>query len=120
MSYCIIHQKNLCSKVLNFDQVMKNVVSYVNYIQLQRLNHRQYKSFLQALNSNYPNVNYFSAVRWLSKVATLKRFGDFKEAIQTFMESNGQDIFFPKDDTWLNDSAFLTDSTYHLSKLNKQ
>ena len=57
-------------------------------------------------------------MKWLSRAVTLKRFWDFKEPIQTFMESKSQDISFPKDDTWLNDFAFLTDITNHLSKLN--
>uniref|UniRef100_H2ZD91 Uncharacterized protein n=1 Tax=Ciona savignyi TaxID=51511 RepID=H2ZD91_CIOSA len=118
VSHCIIHQENLCSKVLGFGEVMKNVVSCVNYIRSRGLNHRQFKSFLQALNSDYPDVNYFCAVRWLSRAAVLKRFWDLKEAIHTFMESKGQDISYLKDDAWLNDFAFLTDITHHLSELN--
>ena len=97
---------------------MKNVVSCVNYIQSQGLNHQQFKLFLQARNCNYPDVNYFRAIRWLSRAATLKRFWDLKEAIQTFMESKGEDISFLKNDTWLNDFAFLTNITHHLSELN--
>ena len=108
----------MCSKVLGFGEVMKNVVSCVNYIRSRRLNHRQFKSFLQALNFDYPDVHYFCAVRWLSRAATLKRFWDLKEPIQTFMKSKGQDISFLKDDAWLNDFAFLTDITHHLSELN--
>ena len=97
---------------------MKNVVSCVNFIRSRGLNHRQLKSFLQALNFDHPEVNYFCAVRWLSRAATLKRFWDLKEPIQTFMESKGPDISFFKDDAWLNDFAFLTDITHHLSELN--
>ena len=118
VSHCIIHQESLCSKVLGFGEAMKNVVSCVNYIRSRGLNHRQFKSFLQALNSDYPHENYFCAVRWLSRAATLKRFWDLKEPIQTFMESKGQDISFLKDIAWLNDFAFLTDITHHLSELN--
>uniref|UniRef100_H2Z349 SPIN-DOC-like zinc-finger domain-containing protein n=1 Tax=Ciona savignyi TaxID=51511 RepID=H2Z349_CIOSA len=113
VSHCIIHQENLCSKVL-FGEVMKNVVSCVNYIRSRGLNHRQFKSFQLRL----PGVNYFCAVRWLSRAAVLKRFRDLKEAIHTFMESKGQDISYLKDDAWLNDFAFLTDITHHLSELN--
>ena len=97
---------------------MTNVASCVNYIRLQALNHRQFQSILQVLNSDYPDVTYFCAVRWISKAATLKRFWDLKETIQTFIESKGQDISFLKDDAWLNDFAFLTDITNHLSELN--
>ena len=86
---------------------MKNVVSCVNYIQSQGLNHQQFKLFLQARNCNYPDVNYFRAIRWLSRAATLKRFWDLKEAIQTFMESKGEDISFLKNDTWLKRFCFF-------------
>ena len=48
----------------------------------------------------------------------MKRFWDLKEAIQTFIESKGQDISFLKDDAWLNNFAFLTDITNQLSELN--
>ena len=34
------------------------------------------------------------------------------------MKSKGQDISFLKDEAWLNDFAFLTDITHHLSELN--
>ena len=36
------------------------------------------------------------------------------------MESKNQDVAFLSDVVWLNDFAFLTDVTQHLSKLNKQ
>ena len=32
VNHCIIHHENLCSKVLDFGEVMKNVASCVNYI----------------------------------------------------------------------------------------
>ena len=32
VSHCIIHQENLCSKVLNIGKIIKNIISCVNYI----------------------------------------------------------------------------------------
>ena len=32
LSHCIIHQKNLCTKIVGFAEVMRNVVQCVNYI----------------------------------------------------------------------------------------
>ena len=32
LSHCIIHQKNLCTKIVGFAEVMINVVQRVNYI----------------------------------------------------------------------------------------
>ena len=66
----IIHQENLCTKVLAFAEVMKNVIQCVNYIRAQGLNHPKFKAFLEYLDCDYPDVVYFSAVCWLSRVAT--------------------------------------------------
>ena len=74
VSHCIIHQENLCTKVLDFAEVIKNVVQCLNYIRAQGLNHREFKAFLDELDSEYFDVMYFYAVHWLSRAATLKRF----------------------------------------------
>ncbi|XP_076373036.1 general transcription factor II-I repeat domain-containing protein 2B-like [Tachypleus tridentatus] len=118
VSHCIIHQESLCTKVLDFPEVMKNVVQCVNYIRTRGLNHRQFKTFLDELDSEYSDVLYFSAVRWLSRVATLKRFWNLREEMKFFMESKRQNVDFLSNENWLNDLAFLTDITQHLSDLN--
>ena len=118
VSHCIIHQENLCTKVLGFADVMKDVVQCVNYIRSRGLNHRQFKAFLEELDADYPDVVYFSAVRWLSRAATLKRFWNLREEIKLFMINKQQAVAYLSDDDWLNDIAFLTDITQHLSELN--
>ena len=42
---CIIHQENLCTKVLANTEVMKNVVQCVNYTRARGLGHRQFRLF---------------------------------------------------------------------------
>ena len=74
VSHSIVHQVNLCTKVLAFAEVMKNVVQCVNYIRARGLNLRQFKTFLEYLDYDYPDYVYFTAVRWLSLAVTLKRF----------------------------------------------
>jgi hypothetical protein len=44
--HCIIHQKALCSKVMNFKSVTNIVVSTVNFIRGSALNHQQFQQFL--------------------------------------------------------------------------
>ena len=73
VSHCIIQKENLCTKVLVFAEVTKNVVQCVNYIRAQGLDHQQFKAFLEYLYCDNPDVVYFSAVRWLNRAATLKR-----------------------------------------------
>ena len=60
VSHCIIHQENLCTKVLDFVEIMRNVVQYLNYIRALGLNHRQFKAFLDELDSDYPDVIYLA------------------------------------------------------------
>ena len=113
-----IHQENLCTKVLDFEEVIRNVVQCLNYIQAWGLNHQQFKAFLDELDSEYPDVMYFSAVRWLSRAATLKRFWNLWQEIKFFMKSKHQNAAFVSNENWLNDLTFLTDITQHLSDLN--
>ena len=61
---------------------------------------------------------YFSAVHWLSRAATLKRFWILQQEIKFFMESKHQNVAFLSDENWLNDSTFPTDITQHLLDLN--
>jgi len=118
VNHCIVHQENLCTKVLGFTDVMKDVVQCVNYIRAGGLNHRQFKAFLEELDSDYPDVVYFSAVRWLSRAATLKRFWNLRKEIESFMINKQQNVAYLSDNDWLNDIAYLTDITQHLSDLN--
>ena len=41
-----------------------------------------------------------------------------RQDIMLFMESKHQNVAFLSDENWLNDLAFLTDITQHLSELN--
>ena len=62
VSHCIIYRENLYTKVLDFTEVMRNVVQCLNYIRARGLNHRQFKVFLDELDSEYPGVMYFSVL----------------------------------------------------------
>ena len=68
---CIIYQEALVTCVPNMNDVMKIVVRCVNFIKKMGLNHRQFKTFLEACNAEYEDVMYFAAVRWYSKGTTL-------------------------------------------------
>ncbi|GFY36372.1 general transcription factor II-I repeat domain-containing protein 2 [Trichonephila clavipes] len=54
--HCIIHPQVLCSKVLNIGHVLKIVTKIVNYILTHRLNHRQFTSFLEDIESEFTNL----------------------------------------------------------------
>ena len=70
--HCIIHQKVLCSKVLEFGHVMSLVVSIVNYLQTRKLKHRLFKSFLKEAGAEYGGVVCHTDVRRLRRAKVPK------------------------------------------------
>ncbi|XP_065654726.1 general transcription factor II-I repeat domain-containing protein 2A-like [Hydra vulgaris] len=60
--HCIIHQEQLCAKVLEMKNVMELVIHTVNFIRSSGLNHRQFKQLLQGCGSEAEDVIYFSQV----------------------------------------------------------
>ncbi len=115
--HCIIHQEALCAKVLGFKEVMKAIISDVNFIRAHSLNHRQFKQLLDDLDANYKDVIYFSQVRWLSQGRTLERVWQLRREISMFFDMKGRVHKFG-DSAWLSDFAFLTDITAKLNDLN--
>lgn len=65
--HCIIHQQALCGKTLDLSCVMDPIISIVNFIRSSALRHRQFQDFLKEIETEYPDIPYFTAVRWLSR-----------------------------------------------------
>uniref|UniRef100_A0A8D8SJW9 General transcription factor II-I repeat domain-containing protein 2B n=4 Tax=Cacopsylla melanoneura TaxID=428564 RepID=A0A8D8SJW9_9HEMI len=118
--HCIIHQVHLCAKKVNFEGVMKVVVKTVNFIKSKGLNHRDFQTFLEQMESEYGDVLYYSEVRWLSRGKMLDRVFQLKDEIKVFMSLKGKDILEFSDPDWLCDFGFLVDITKHLNNLNLQ
>ena len=79
---------NLSTIVLVYPEVMKNVVQCDNYIRAQGLDHQQFKACQEYLDCDCHIVVYFSAVHWLSRAATLRRFlYNLSQETKLFMES---------------------------------
>ncbi|KAJ4941574.1 hypothetical protein JOQ06_011453 [Pogonophryne albipinna] len=116
--HCIIHQEALAAHTLEMKPVMDIVVKTVNFLKSRGLNHRQLKTFLVQSEAEFGDVIYFTAVRWLSRGATLKRFFNLRKEIAEFMQSKGQDLPQLSDTEWLCDLAFLVDLNTFLSDLN--
>uniref|UniRef100_UPI00358E060B zinc-binding protein A33-like n=1 Tax=Myxine glutinosa TaxID=7769 RepID=UPI00358E060B len=61
-------EKNLVSKKLNLDHVMKPVLEIVNFIRTHALKHRQFKNLIAELDEDLPNdLLLHCTVRWLSR-----------------------------------------------------
>ncbi|XP_067096949.1 general transcription factor II-I repeat domain-containing protein 2-like [Osmerus mordax] len=114
--HCIIHQQALCSKCLTFDNVMSVVVKCINHIRSRGLKHRQFRAFLEEIESAYEDVLYFTEAHWLSRGNVLKRFFELRAEVKAFMEKNGMAVPVLSDPKWLMDLAFLVDITQELNK----
>ncbi|XP_042913870.1 protein FAM200A-like [Parasteatoda tepidariorum] len=50
--HCIIHQQSLCGKCFDMSEVLKPVISTVNFIRSFGLNHRQFRQFIAEIGEN--------------------------------------------------------------------
>ena len=116
--HCIIHQEALCGKRLDMNNVMIVVVKTVNFIRSRALNHRQFKSFLEAMESEYGELLYHTDVRWLSRGNVLKRYFALREEIGLFMALKNAEIPQLGESKFNSDLAFLCDLTSHMNDLN--
>lgn len=54
LSFCIIHQKeSLCKSALDFKHVIDHIASVANFINVHGLNHRQFSTLLEDMESEY-------------------------------------------------------------------
>ncbi|XP_042306980.1 general transcription factor II-I repeat domain-containing protein 2A-like [Sceloporus undulatus] len=116
--HCLFHQQALCSKSLKWDFVMKTVVSCVNFIRANALNHRQFQEFLSKENADWEDVLYHTEVRWLSRGKVLRCFYDLLPEIAAFLVSKNKEVPELNDAEWKWHLAFLTDVTEFLNGLN--
>ena len=97
---------------------MDLAVKTVNFIRSPGLNHRQFKSFLVDIDSEYGELLYHTEERWLSRGKVLKRFFAFRNKIALFMETKNKPVPSLADSTFQCILAFLTDIMQHLNELN--
>lgn len=116
--HCIIHQESLCAQSLRLNYVMSTVVSCINFVKSRGLNSRQFKEFLNELDSQYGDLVYHCEVRWLSRGNMLMRFHELRNEVKQFMEMKGKPVLELSDSKWLCDLAFMVDITKYLSELN--
>ena len=64
--HCFLHLENLCARVLDMSHVMK-VVTTVNVIKHNALQHLQFQQYLIELEFEYGDLLYHAKVCWLSR-----------------------------------------------------
>ncbi|GFY79150.1 general transcription factor II-I repeat domain-containing protein 2 [Trichonephila inaurata madagascariensis] len=112
--HCIIHQQSLCGKCLDMSEVLKKVISVVDFIRSTGLNHRQFREFIEEIGEN--DLPYHTAVRWLSGGKVLKRFFELRAEIEIFLNEKRRPFTDLENSEWMWKLAFYVDLTNHLEK----
>jgi hypothetical protein len=58
--HCIIHQQNLCSKILKLGHMFSLVTKTVNYIRGRALNHRQFSQLLEDEDNQFTDIPFYT------------------------------------------------------------
>jgi hypothetical protein len=116
--HCIIHQHALCAKIMSWDFIMKDVVSIINFIRSNGLNHRQFQNFLVEINADYGDVLYYTTVRWLSRGRVLERFFMLRQEIYNFLKKKRKDASMLENKTWISELAFCVDILKYINEIN--
>jgi len=117
--HCLLHQEQLCAKVFHkFKPMMDTVMKIVNFCAKQGLNHREFKGFLDDLESAHKDIPFYCAARWLSCSKVLSVFFDLRREIALFTDMKGSPQLDLDDEQWVADLAFMKDITGYLSDLN--
>ncbi|UYV64114.1 K02A2.6-like, partial [Cordylochernes scorpioides] len=97
--HCIIHQQSLCGKCLDMSDVLKPVISTVNFIRSFGLNHRQFRQFIAEIGET--DLPYHTAVRWLSCGKVLQRFFELRAVIEIFLNEKHRPLTELQNKAWL-------------------
>ena len=118
--HCILHQEALCAQTFppECTEVMNVVIQIVNKIMAKALNHRQFRSLLDEVDSTYSDLLLHNRVRWLSRGEVLKRFAACLGEVKTFMSSKGLTVPELEQPEWLEKLHFMVDMTANLNRLN--
>ena len=84
--HCILHQKSLVIKSLKIPHVTKVVKTTINWIRANAIYYVRFKKYVSNIDAYYNDVAMFTAVRWLSRAACLKKFYELHPEIKMFAE----------------------------------
>ncbi|GBM04977.1 General transcription factor II-I repeat domain-containing protein 2A [Araneus ventricosus] len=99
--------------------VLDAVVKLINTIRSRGLTHRQFRDFLQSVQSEYSDVLYYTKIRWPSAGCVFERVWQLKDDIVSFFHEKqcSVECEMLEDTEWLSDFAFFTDLC-HMNNLN--
>ncbi|GBO21624.1 General transcription factor II-I repeat domain-containing protein 2A [Araneus ventricosus] len=99
--HCIIHQEALCAQTFPAEivEVMNLLIKIITSILAKALYHRQFKDFLEGIDSQFSDLLLHNKVRWLSRGNVLQRFA--LSEIKTFLNEKSIDHPELEEDKWL-------------------
>jgi len=82
--------------------------------------HGQFRSLAEEFLGEFSDLTIHAEVRWLSRGKVLDRFIELLPAVRTFLDEMGRRDLLAHlvEDTFVCNTAFLTDITRHLNALN--
>ena len=119
--HCIIHRENLAAATISceLDQLLKKVISEVNWIKSRSTNERLFKQLCVDIKKFYIRLLLHTRLRWLSKGNCLERFVILYDAILEFV--GGREEFqFCKSSKCKALISYVVDICGKLNALNKE
>ncbi|XP_040191825.1 zinc finger BED domain-containing protein 5-like [Rana temporaria] len=121
-THCMIHRQILATKTLpqELQEVMKSVISAVNFVKASALNSRLFSKLCNELEASANVLLFHTEVRWLSRGKVLKRVFDLRNELKTFFNQKAKPQFEAlfSDENELQKIAYLVDIFAILSELN--
>ncbi|XP_054573034.1 LOW QUALITY PROTEIN: zinc finger BED domain-containing protein 5-like, partial [Eptesicus fuscus] len=121
-THCMIHWQILAMKTLpqELQEVMKSVISSVNFVKTSTLNSRLFAQLCNELDVLNNALLFYTEMRWLSREKVLKRVFELRDALKTCFNQKARSQFKAlfSDKSELQKIAYLVDIFAILNELN--
>lgn len=121
-AHCMLHLQTLAMKTLpqDFQEVMKSVLSSVNFVKASSLNSRLFLQLCNDLDGPSKTLLLHTEGRWLSRGKVLKRIFELRDELKMFFNQKAIQQFEAlfSDNSALQKVAYLVDIFTILNELN--